>query len=50
MLCKQGNADLAFDNLQRAIALDPENREMAETDEDFASLRDEPRFRALLQP
>jgi len=46
----QGNADLALDNLQRAIELALDQcRELAKTDEEFANLRDDPRFQALLK-
>lgn len=45
----QGNAPLALDHLQRAIELAPKKyRDMAKTDADFASLRDQPRFQALV--
>ncbi|NET57961.1 MAG: tetratricopeptide repeat protein [Symploca sp. SIO2E6] len=46
----QNNIDLAIENLQQAIQLNPdENREMAKTDSDFDNIRSEPRFQALIQ-
>jgi len=46
----QGNVDLAIENLQQAIKLNPEKyREMAKTDSDFDSLREDARFQKLIQ-
>jgi tetratricopeptide (TPR) repeat protein len=39
-----GNGDAALEELERAIELDPRALEWALTDEDFASIRDDPRF------
>ncbi|NJO79601.1 MAG: hypothetical protein HC827_14520 [Cyanobacteria bacterium RM1_2_2] len=39
----------AIDSLNRAIELDPENRELAKTDTDFDSIRDEDWFRAVVE-
>jgi tetratricopeptide (TPR) repeat protein len=45
----QGNVDLAIENLQQAIKLNPdEYREMAKTDSDFDSIREDQRFQALI--
>ena len=44
----QGNAEQAIESLQRAIELDPKNREMAKTDKDFDAIRDNDAFRALV--
>ncbi|VXD15618.1 conserved hypothetical protein [Planktothrix serta PCC 8927] len=44
----QNQVELAIENLQQAINLDPEYREMAKTDSDFDSIRSDPRFQALL--
>ncbi len=41
--------DLALEQLQQAIALDPEYREMAKTDTDFDGIRQDERFQAVLQ-
>jgi tetratricopeptide (TPR) repeat protein len=44
-----GKTDLALENLQRAIALNPKSvRERAKTDPDFDGIREDERFRALL--
>ena len=40
----QGNGELAIENLQRAINLDEKYREMAQTDEDLAKIRENVRF------
>jgi tetratricopeptide (TPR) repeat protein len=45
----QGNVDLAVQNLQRAIELYPECRELAKTDSDFERIRQNRRFRALFR-
>jgi tetratricopeptide (TPR) repeat protein len=39
-----GRADDALGHLQEAVERDPRTREWAQTDEDFASVRDDPRF------
>jgi superkiller protein 3 len=45
----QGNVDLAIANLQQAINLNPDKyREMAKTDSDFDSLREDGGFQALI--
>jgi len=41
-----GRPDAALEELQKAIERDPRAREWAQTDEDFASIRDDPRFPA----
>ncbi|MGD1936017.1 MAG: tetratricopeptide repeat protein [Cyanophyceae cyanobacterium] len=47
----QGKADLAIENLARAIDLSPnEYRKLAKTDTDFDPIRSDPRFQALLNP
>ncbi|MEM1310007.1 MAG: tetratricopeptide repeat protein [Cyanobacteria bacterium P01_H01_bin.153] len=44
-----GNPDAALESLQQAINLAPDKyRELATTDTDFDSLRDDPRFQALI--
>ena len=46
----QGNVEQAIENLQRAMALNPEKyREMAETDSDFDKIREDERFQALIK-
>lgn len=46
----QGNIDQAIENLQQAIKLGSENlREMAKTDLDFDKIRQDVRFRSLIQ-
>lgn len=43
-----GDADAAVESLRRAVELNPERvRELAAKDEDFDSIRDDPRFREL---
>ncbi|MBD2578975.1 hypothetical protein [Oscillatoria sp. FACHB-1406] len=43
-------SDRALENLQQAIALNPEKyREMAKADTDFGSLRGDKRFQSLLE-
>jgi quercetin dioxygenase-like cupin family protein len=45
-----GDRERAFEYLERAIELEPERaREFAKTDSDFDSIRDDPRFVALLE-
>ena len=47
----QGNVEQAIENLQQAINLSPEKwRERAKTDSDFDKIRDDERFKALIQP
>lgn len=45
-----GDADAALDSVERAIANGFRRRAQYETDADLASLRDLPRFKALMQP
>jgi tetratricopeptide (TPR) repeat protein len=46
----QGDVEQALENLQQAINLSPDKyREMAKTDSDFDSLREDERFQALIQ-
>ncbi len=46
----QGNVEQAIKNLQQAINLSPEKyREMAKTDSDFDKIREDERFKALIQ-
>ncbi len=45
----QGNIEQVVENLQAAINLNPKYREMAKTDSDFDSIRDDARFQALIQ-
>jgi superkiller protein 3 len=46
----QGNIEQALENLQHAINLSPdEYREMAKTNSDFDSIRDDERFQILIQ-
>ncbi|WYL97507.1 MAG: tetratricopeptide repeat protein [Gloeotrichia echinulata IR180] len=46
----QGNINQAIENLQIAINLNPQRyRELAKTDSDFDSIRDDERFQALIQ-
>lgn len=44
----QGNVEKAVETLTQAIELNPKYREMAKTDTDFDSIRDDERFRALV--
>jgi hypothetical protein len=44
----QGNRDAAIGALRKAVGLRPSVASQAREDEDFASLRDDPEFRALL--
>jgi tetratricopeptide (TPR) repeat protein len=45
----QNQVELALENLQRAIELEPERcREMAKTDTDFDGIRGDVRFQELL--
>jgi tetratricopeptide (TPR) repeat protein len=43
-----GRADAALDHLGKAIEADPRFRKHARSDEDFAAIRDDPRFSALV--
>jgi hypothetical protein len=44
------NIEQAIENLQQAINLNPdEYRQMAKTDSDFDSVREDERFQALIQ-
>jgi ketosteroid isomerase-like protein len=45
-----GNADSALDNVERAIGAGAKRRGQYESDPDLASLRELPRFKALMQP
>jgi len=46
----QGQVEPALENLERAIQLSPdEYREMAKTDSDFDAIREDPRFRVLVE-
>ena len=46
----QNNIELALENLQKAIQINPEKyRELAKTDSDFENIRHDPRFQALIQ-
>ena len=42
--------DDALHNLEKAIYLDNKYREMAKTDKDFDNIRDDPRFKKLMEP
>ena len=44
----QGNAETALEHLKTAITLRPENRFLAQHDDDFEPLRSDPRFGAVL--
>ena len=44
-----GKRDDALEHLARAVQLDEQLREYARSDEDFASLRDDPRFSAVVE-
>ena len=46
----QGNAETALEHLRTAITLRPENRFLAQHDDDFEPLRSDPRFRSLMRP
>lgn len=43
------NTGAAFEHLETAINLRPENRFLARHDEDLETLRDDPRFRSLMK-
>jgi hypothetical protein len=42
------NIDLAIENLRYAIELDPSRKEVIAQDSDFDTIRNDPRFQALL--
>ena len=42
-----GDTDAALERLQKAVELDPQAAELAPKDEDFAQIRDDPRFLAI---
>lgn len=46
---KAGEVEHALDLLEKAVALGARNKRYYETDSDFESLRDHPRFKALLE-
>jgi len=46
----QGKSDDALVYLEKAITLDKKYKEKAKTDEDFANIRDDPRFKKLIEP
>jgi mannose-6-phosphate isomerase-like protein (cupin superfamily) len=45
---RAGRAEAAIAHLRRAVELEPSNAELARDDEDFASLRENPAFAAIL--
>jgi tetratricopeptide (TPR) repeat protein len=45
----QNNVELAIENLQRAISLDSQYRDMAKTDKDFDKIREDVRFQELFE-
>jgi tetratricopeptide (TPR) repeat protein len=49
LLARLGDTDRALDLLERAIELGARNKKYFETDTDFASIRQHPRFKALLE-
>jgi quercetin dioxygenase-like cupin family protein len=46
----EGHRDVALATLAEAIRIRPEVADWARDDDDFASLRDDPQFRALVEP
>ncbi len=49
-LALQNQIDLALENLQQAITLNPDEcREVAKTDSELDNIRQDPRFQALIQ-
>lgn len=44
----QGKADAALEHLRAAVSYRPENRFLAQRDDDFEALRSDPRFRSLM--
>ncbi|HET7841339.1 MAG TPA: tetratricopeptide repeat protein, partial [Terriglobia bacterium] len=49
-LSMSGNSDAAIEHLKNAIALRPENRFLAQHDDDLDPLRSDERFRVLIYP
>ena len=49
IFARLGDTERALDLIERAIALGSRNKKYFETDSDFASVRDNPRFKALLE-
>ncbi len=49
-LAVEGSSEAALDALEKAIAVTAEDRNCARDDDDFASLRKEPRFKKLVAP
>ena len=47
---RDGNVESAAAYLRQAVAIEPEARDWASTDADFASVRNAPEFRQLLEP
>jgi tetratricopeptide (TPR) repeat protein len=45
----QKNVNLAVENLERAISFNPKCREVAKTDSDFGSIREDEQFQKLIQ-
>ncbi len=45
----QGNVDEAFSYLEKAISKDKKYKEMAKKDKDFDNIRDDPRFKKLIE-
>jgi tetratricopeptide (TPR) repeat protein len=45
-----GKSEDALDYLEKAIEIDKKNREDAKTDKDFDNIRDDPRFKKLVEP
>lgn len=47
---RQGEIDKVLEYLQPAITLDPDVKEVARNEHDFLSVREDPRFQALVKP
>jgi len=47
---RQGNVDQVLDYLKLAIAFDPDVKEVARNEHDFAPVRNDPRFQTLVKP
>ncbi|KJR47854.1 TPR repeat [Desulfosporosinus sp. I2] len=47
---RQGKMEKVLEYLQPAISLDPEVKEVARDEHDFLSVREDPRFQALVKP
>ena len=47
---RQGNIDKVLEYLQPAITLDPDVKEVARDEKDFAPVQKDPRFQALVKP